>query len=104
MIAKLSSKQRLHVQTPQIAASDSEIAADLLVVERMRFPGRLAHLLDRDRIEIGEEGFARAAHGWIDHPLEQRRICAEIFGIGGAQRHRGAHDLAHSDAPESRRS
>ena len=65
----------------------------------MRLLGRLAHLFDRDRIEIGEKGFARPAHGRIDHPLEQHRVCAEIFRIGGAQRHRGAHDLADSDAP-----
>ena len=52
--------------------------------------GRLVHLFDRDRIEIGEKGFARRAYFWIDHPLEQHRVCAEIFGISSAQRHRGA--------------
>ena len=37
----------------------------------MRLIGRFAHLFDRDRIEIGEKGLARAAHGRIDDPLEQ---------------------------------
>jgi hypothetical protein len=55
----------------QIPGSDSKIAADLLVVEHMRLLGRLAHLFDRDRIEIGEKSFARLAHGRIDHPFEQ---------------------------------
>ena len=50
-------------------------------------------------LKIAEKGFARPTYGWIDHPLEQHRVCVEIFRIGGAQRHRDAHDLAHSDAP-----
>ena len=49
--------------TPQIAASDDEIAADLLVVEHMRLLGRLAHLFSGHRIQVGEKGFARFAHG-----------------------------------------
>ena len=57
--------------SPQIAVSDSEIAGDLLVVEHMRLVGRFAHLLDGDRIEVGEKGFARPAHSRVDHPLEQ---------------------------------
>src|SRR6202042_985428 len=85
--------------TPQIPGSDSEIAADLLVVEHMRLLGRLAHLFDRDRIEIGEKGFARPAYRRIDHALEQHRVCAEIVRIRCAQRHRGAYDLAHGDPP-----
>ena len=69
---------------PQIPGSDSELAADLLVVEHMRFLGRLAHLFDGDRIEIGEKGFARLAHGRIDHALEQDRVGAEILRIRSA--------------------
>jgi len=33
-----------------------------------RLLGRLAHLFDRDRIEIGEERFTGPAHCRIDHP------------------------------------
>jgi hypothetical protein len=33
------------------------------------------------------------------HSLEQHRACAETFRIGGAERHRHAHDLAHADPP-----
>ena len=84
---------------PQIPASDAEVAADLLVVQHMRLLGGLAHLFDRDRIEIGEKGFTRPAYGRIDHPLKEHRVRPEIFRIGGAQRHRGAHDLAYADAP-----
>ena len=54
---------------------------DHLLVEHMGFLGRLAHLFDGDRIEIGEKGFARLAHGRIDHPLEQDRVCAQILRI-----------------------
>jgi hypothetical protein len=86
-------------RTPQTTASDGEITADFLIVAHMRLLGGLAHLFDRDRIEIGEKGFARLAHGRIDNALKERRVCAEIVRIGGAQRHRGAHDLPHSDAP-----
>ena len=88
-----------HPSLSKVAPLDSESAGDLLVVEHMRLLGRFAHLFDRDRIEIGEEGFAGSAHGRIDDPLKQHRVCVEIFRIGGAQRHRGAHDLANSDAP-----
>jgi Rrf2 family transcriptional regulator, iron-sulfur cluster assembly transcription factor len=28
-----------------------------------------------DRIEIGEKGFTGPAHGRIDHPLKQHRVC-----------------------------
>src|SRR5580698_9405468 len=84
--------------TPQIPGSDSEIAADLLVVEHMRLLGRLAHLFDRDRIKVNKKGFSRPAYRRLNHPLEQHRVCAHIFRIGGAQRHRDAHDLAHCDA------
>ena len=80
--------------TPQIPVSDGEIAADLLRVEHMRLLSRLAHLFDRDRIEIGEKGFARPAHGRIDYALKEHRVSVEIVRIGGAQRHRDAHDLA----------
>jgi hypothetical protein len=38
-------------------------------------------------------------YGWIDHPLEQHRVRAQIFWIRRAQRHPGAHDLADRDAP-----
>jgi hypothetical protein len=55
----------------KFAPLDSEIAADLLVVEHMRLLGRLAHLFDRDRIEIAKKGFARPAHGRINGPLDQ---------------------------------
>ena len=65
-------------------ASDSKIAGGLFVVEHMRPLGRLAHLFDRDRIQIGEKGFARLAHRGINHALEQHRVCAEILRIGGA--------------------
>jgi hypothetical protein len=59
----------------------------------MRLLGRLTHLFDRDRIEIGEKGFARLAHGRIDHPLELRRDLPDQR----CSAHRGAHDLAHRD-------
>jgi hypothetical protein len=55
----------------KVALLDGEIAADLLVVEHMRLLGRLAHLFDRDRVEIAEKGFARPAHGRINSPLDQ---------------------------------
>jgi hypothetical protein len=48
------------VSRSRIRPLDSEIAADLLVVEHMRFLGRLAHLLDGDR--VGEEGFGRPSY------------------------------------------
>jgi hypothetical protein len=67
-------KRRLIYRTPQIPALDSEIAADFLVIEHMRLLGRLAHLFDRDRIEIGEKGFPRLAYGRIDHPLKEHRV------------------------------
>jgi hypothetical protein len=53
---------------------DGEIAADLLVVEHMRLLGRVAHLFDRDRVEVGEKGFARPAYGRVDYALKQHRI------------------------------
>jgi hypothetical protein len=59
------------------STSDGEITADLLVVEHMRLLGGVAHLFDRDRVEIGEKGFAGPAHGRIDDPLEEHRICAK---------------------------
>ena len=31
--------------------------------------------------------------------VEQHRVCAQIYRIRGAQRHRDAHDLAYSNAP-----
>jgi hypothetical protein len=43
--------------------------------------GRLAHLFDRDRIEIGKEGLAGPAYGRIDDPLKQDRVCGQIFRI-----------------------
>jgi hypothetical protein len=46
--------------------SDGEIPAYLLVVEHVRLFGCLTHLFDGDRIEIGEKGFARLTHGWLD--------------------------------------
>jgi hypothetical protein len=60
-------------RTPQIPGSGSKIGR-FLVIEHMRLLGCLAQLFDRDRIEIGAEGFARPAHGRIDHPLEQYRV------------------------------
>jgi hypothetical protein len=60
--------------TPKIAVSDGEIATDLLVVEHMRLLGGVAHLFDRDRVEVGEKGFARPAYGRINHPLKQHRV------------------------------
>ena len=62
------------VPLAKVAPLDSEIAADLLVVEYVRLLGRLAHLFDGDRVEIGEKGFARPSYGRIDHPLEQHRV------------------------------
>jgi hypothetical protein len=79
--------------------SNSEIGGRVLVVEYVGFLGRLAHLFDSDRIKIAEKGFARLAHGWIDHPLKQDRVGAEIFRIRGAQRHCGAHNFADRDPP-----
>ena len=64
----------LGYRAPQIAVSDGEIAADLLVVEHVRLLGGVAHLFDRDRIEVGEKGFARPAYGRINHPLKQHRV------------------------------
>jgi hypothetical protein len=63
--------------------SEGEIAADLLVIEPMRFLGPLAPLFDRDRIKIREKGFARLAYGRIDDPFQQLGVCAQIFRIGG---------------------
>jgi hypothetical protein len=59
--------------TPQIAVSDGEITADFLVVEHMRPLGGVAHLFDRNRIEVGEKGFASPAYSRVDHPLKLRR-------------------------------
>src|ERR1700749_3550938 len=78
------------------AGSDGEL---VLVVEHVRLLSCLAHLLDRDRIEIGEKDFAGLAYCRINPSLEQHRACAETFRIGGAERHRHAHDLAHADPP-----
>jgi hypothetical protein len=86
-------------RTPQMPASDSEISTNLLIVEHMQLLGGLAHLFDRDQIEIGKKTFASPAHSRIDDPLKQDRVCGQIFRIGGAKRHRGAHDLADSDVP-----
>jgi hypothetical protein len=69
----------------KVAPLDNEIAADFLVVEHMRLFGGVAHLFDRDRIKVGEKGFARPAHGGLDDPLKQHRMCAEVVRIGGAQ-------------------
>jgi len=60
---------------PQIAVSDGEIATNLLIVEHMQLLGRLAHLFDRDQIEIGKKTFASPAHSRIDDPLKQDRVC-----------------------------
>src|ERR1700722_5458626 len=54
------------LSSTKVASLDSEIAADLLVVKHMRLLSGLAHLLDCDRIEIAEKGFARPAHGRIN--------------------------------------
>jgi hypothetical protein len=58
-------------RTPQIMTSDGEIATNLLIVEHMQLLGGLAHLCDRDQIEIGKKSFASPAHGRIDDTLEQ---------------------------------
>jgi hypothetical protein len=58
----------------KVAPLDSEIAADFLVVEHMRLLGGVAHLFDRDRIEVGEEAFASPAYGRVNHPLKQHRV------------------------------
>ena len=58
----------------KVAPLDSEIAADPLVVEHMRLLGGVAHLFDRDRVEVGEKGFGRPAYGRINHPLKQHRV------------------------------
>ena len=65
-------------------ASDGKIADSLFVVEHMRPLGRLAHLFDRDGIQIGEKGFSRLAHGGINDALEQQRVCVETLRVGGA--------------------
>jgi hypothetical protein len=59
----------------------------------MRLLGRLAHLFDRDRVEIGEKRFAGPAHGRIDDPLEQvlvllgrKRNNVHIFDEKGQRR------------------
>ena len=65
---------RSKIYNAQIAASDGEVAADFLVVEHVRLLGGVAHLFDRDRVEIGEKGFARPAYGRINHPLKQHRV------------------------------
>jgi len=69
----------------KLLALAGKIAADLLVFEYMQLHGRLAQLFDHDQIEIGENGFARPAHGWFDHPLEQHRVCTKIDRGGAAQ-------------------
>ena len=58
----------------KLAVSDSEIAADLLVVEHVGLLSGLAHLFDRDRVEIGEKRLARPTYGRIDHPLKEHRV------------------------------
>src|SRR5271165_1139595 len=80
-----------------ISTSDSKISGGLFVVENVRLFCVLAHGLDGNRIEIGEESLARLSDGGIDHSFEQKRICAEIVRIGRAQRHRSAHDFADGD-------
>jgi hypothetical protein len=80
-LAQLTNHRR---RAPSTAALDGEIAADFLFVKHMRVLGRLAHLFDRDRVEVGEKGFARLTHGRINHSLKQHRVCPEIVGIGGA--------------------
>jgi hypothetical protein len=56
----------------KVAPLDSEIAADFLVVEHVL--GGVAHLFDRNRIEVGEKGFASPAYSRVDHPLKQHRV------------------------------
>jgi len=87
-------------RTPQIPASDSEIAADLLVVENVRLLGRLAHLFDRDRIQIGEEGFSPALRtaGSITRSssteFEPRSSGSAVLSDIAVR-----NDLTHSDTP-----
>jgi hypothetical protein len=52
----------------------SSLAGEMLVVEHERLFGGVAHLFDRDRVEVGEKGLARPAYGRIDHTLEQDRV------------------------------
>jgi Rrf2 family protein len=42
--------------------------------EHVRLIGGVAHLFNRDRVEVGEKGFARPAYGRINHPLKQHRV------------------------------
>ena len=73
-LAPLSTARR-NIRTTQIAVSDGEIATNLLIVEHMQLLGSLAHLFDRDQIEIGKKTFASPAHSRIDDPLQQDRVC-----------------------------
>jgi hypothetical protein len=76
-LAPLDSVRQIGTALTQIAVSDGEVALleveqlHLPIIEHMRLLGRLAHLFNRDRIEIAEKGFAGPAHGGLDDPLQQ---------------------------------
>ena len=61
--------------------------------------GRLAHLFDGYRVEIGEKGFpARRTAGSITRS-SSTEFAPRSSGSAVLERHRGAHDLAYGDAP-----
>ena len=66
----------------------------------MRLPGRLAHLFDRDRNQDCRERF-RPPYARLDQSPARAApsVRRDRPDSRGAQRHRDAHDLAHSDAP-----
>ena len=76
---------------------DREICPGFLVVEDMGFLGGLAKVLDRNLVEIGEEGLARFADARLDDLFEQFRPRTDVVGISGAEADRRAHDFADGD-------
>src|SRR5579883_1527194 len=77
--------------------SNREIAARLFFLENMRGDRLVAKIVDRHRVEIGEEGLASFLDRRLDDSLDQFRGDGELFRIGGAERQRGADDFADAD-------
>jgi hypothetical protein len=74
---------------PKLPASVGEIAADLLVLEHMQFLGRLAQLFDRDRVEIGEKGFAGPAYGVVKVTAGRPRMSGHAVAQAAIRRRLG---------------
>src|ERR1700722_18368998 len=91
------------MERPGRAASYREIAACLLVLENMRRDRLVAEVLDGDRIEIGEEGFAGLLDPRLDDLIDKLGRDADFIRVRRAQGESGAHDLADRDlAPLAR--